>query len=262
MTTVEQRDRDTSPVISTLAPAPSQELADSTYRLALAMLDGLPYRDTLRGAEALTETLVQRPGRATRLGVMWSGQSRLSSLLEAFRRRSATAEDARGAFGVLLREAFGEVSQARVDELRRPHEYGYTYTYKYEDERPAKGASGPEIFGAYVLSAGLLAQTVDDVPPTSSFGWREHEAGPLAILHVAEFGDLAALADMIAVWRADLLLAIQRWLSPAAYEYVDHGPPLACSPCGVIRMASPEIPRGPELGLQLDASSPFWVLAA
>ncbi|WP_331723270.1 hypothetical protein [Streptomyces sp. NBC_00105] len=257
MTTVEQRDRDTSPVISILAPAPSQELADSAYRLALAMLDGLPYRDTLMGAETLTGTLVQRPGRATRLGVMWSGQSRLTSLLEAFRRGSVP-EDARGAFGVLLGEAFGEVSQARVDELRRPHEYGYTY----EDERPAKGASGPEIFGAYVLSAGLLAQTVDDVPPTSSFGWREREAGPLAILHVAEFGDLAALADMIAVWRADLLLAIQRWLSPGAYEYVDHGPPLACSPCGVIRMASPEVPRGPELALQLDASSPFWVLAA
>ncbi|MFI1652308.1 hypothetical protein ACH4XT_36005 [Streptomyces avidinii] len=252
MTTLEQRDRDTSPVISILAPAPSQELADSAYRLTLAMLNGLPYRDTLRATETLTETLVQRRGRATRLGMMWSGQSRLTSLLDALQRGSVP-EDVRDAFGVLLREAFGEVSKARVDELRWA---------EYEDERPADGAGGPEIFGTYVLSAGLLAQTVDDVPPTSSFGWREREAGPLAILHVAEFGDLAALADMIAVWRADLLLAIQRWLSPAAYEYVDHGPPLACSPCGVIRMASPEVPRGPELGLQLDASSPFWVLAA
>ncbi|MEV7174054.1 hypothetical protein AB0O18_30690 [Streptomyces sp. NPDC093224] len=259
MTTVEQRDRDALPAISILPPPRPQESADSTYRLALAVFDGLSYQDTLRGVEALT-ALVQRPGRVTRLGAMWSGQSRLTSLLEAFRLGWVASQDARGAFGVLLGEAFGEVSQARVDELRRPHEYGYTC--KYEDELPAKGASCPEIFGAYVLSAGLLAQTVDDVPPTSSFGWREREAGPLAILHVAEFGDLAALADMIAVWRADLLLAIQRWLSPAAYEYVDHGPPLACSPCGVIRMASPEVPRGPELGLQLDASSPFWALAA
>lgn len=223
-------------------------MADSAYRRLVLDV----YQDALRASGILTETLVQRPGRVTRLGVMWSGQSRLTSVLEALRLGSVP-EDVHDAFGVLLGEAFGEVSQARVDELRWA---------EYEDERPAKGAGGPEIFGAYVLSAGLLSQTVDDVPPTSSFGWREREAGPLAVFHVAEFGDLAALADMIAVWRADLLLAIQRWLSPAAYEYVDHGPPLACSPCGVIRMASPEVPRGPELGLQLDASSPFWVLAA
>ncbi|MFD9411583.1 hypothetical protein ACFWBN_31805 [Streptomyces sp. NPDC059989] len=73
---------------------------------------------------------------------------------------------------------------------------------------------------------------------------------------------LAALAGLLAVWRADLLAVIQRWLTPLAYQYVDHVPPLSCSPCGVIRMASPEVPRGPQLGLQLEASSPFWVLAA
>lgn len=55
---------------------------------------------------------------------------------------------------------------------------------------------------------------------------------------------LAALADLLSVLQAKLLLAIQRRLTPTAYAYDDHVPPVACSPCGVIRMASPLVPRG------------------
>ncbi|WP_329391611.1 hypothetical protein OG625_40385 (plasmid) [Streptomyces sp. NBC_01351] len=255
MTTAEQREGYATRVISILAPAPRLALDESTSRLCDDMFDALAGQDSLAEYWGRTESLRlqvnQRPGRVTRVGEAWAGQSRLTALFESIR-RAWVSEGVRDAFAALLSEAFGEVPEARVDELR----------WAEYDTQPSKGAGGPEILGAYVLSAGLLPPTVVDVPPTSSFGWREREAGPLAISYVAEFADLAALADMVAVWRADLLLVIQRWLSPAAYQYVDHGPPLACSPCGVIRMASPEVPRGPELGLQLDASSPFWALAA
>ncbi|MGW1771363.1 hypothetical protein [Streptomyces sp. NPDC002104] len=127
------------------------------------------------------------------------------------------------------------------------------------------------MFGAYALSAGLRPLVFDDADEITQIAFKAlhtilvkaQASGPDAYRHGIE-----AVADLVAVWRADLLRIIRQRLLPIAYEYADHVPPLASSPCGVIRMASPRVPRGSLRALQLDlagpsgASFPSWVLAA
>ncbi len=70
------------------------------------------------------------------------------------------------------------------------------------------------------------------------------------------------LAALVTVWLADVRELLQHVLDTNSYEFGDHAPPNASSPCGVLRMAATEIPRGPQLTLQLDAPVVTWTLAA
>uniref|UniRef100_UPI002F90D8B5 hypothetical protein n=1 Tax=Streptomyces sp. NBC_01001 TaxID=2903713 RepID=UPI002F90D8B5 len=162
-----------------------------------------------------------------------------------------------------MREAFG-VNDPYLDRV-----------FLDPEVPPAPDGVPPEVLGAYALAAGmpavdearsfaLLGVAGEDLVCLDEFFESKTKAMPLGVgapTYAERIAMLAALADMVAVWQADLLAAIQEWLPPS-YEFTDHTPPLACSPCGVIRMASPEVPRGPELDLHLDTCKPFWALAA
>ncbi|MFF7082165.1 hypothetical protein [Streptomyces lavendulae] len=202
-------------------------------------------------------------------GKVLNGQSRLSvyELLlrdELHKYDFATADYGPGSdfFAALLREAFGEASSPEcLDGFR-----SYPGAGLSENDGPEPA----EVFGAFVLSAGIRPPALADVCSIDALGFAfddvvcvEAKASsmPTDRPYAAYVARLAALADMVAVWRADLLARLERWLSPS-YEFTDHVPPVACSPCGVIRMASPEVPRGPQLALHLDTCKPFWVLAA
>ncbi|MFD9306673.1 hypothetical protein ACFWCB_29100 [Streptomyces sp. NPDC060048] len=186
----------------------------------------------------------------TRVGVVWSHHSFLNHIMDVARKFGGVEPRCdRSSVARLLGEALGVVpSVDRVRELRR--RYGNTPLVREPDP--------PQVFGAYVCAAGLRSPVVD----APSFAALCQSLGGAAVIARSYADRLAVLAGMLEVWRADLLVVIQRWLSPVAYAYVDHAPPLACSPCGVIRMASPEVPRGPELALQLDAPHPSWAPAA
>ncbi|RKS96969.1 hypothetical protein BX286_7158 [Streptomyces sp. 3211.6] len=221
-----------------------------------------------------------------RVSTAWSSFSRLSV---AERRINSWLSDLFAIWDAavipkLLGEAFGEVpDEARVARLRERAERRISRTAPVEasdlpqvfrrggrrGSRTAPGRSVPGIWGAYVLSAGLAPSAAASLPPfrssTGAYGeWSDGCSGgsfyEFQLAYLVALG--RAVADLIAVWRADLREALQGWLMPAAYPYADQVPPLACSPCGVIRMASPEIPRGPQVALQLDATSPYWALAA
>ncbi|WP_327302988.1 hypothetical protein OG730_04810 [Streptomyces sp. NBC_01298] len=74
--------------------------------------------------------------------------------------------------------------------------------------------------------------------------------------------ELAQLGRKLARLRRQIQRALDRLLGIGSYEFVSHVPPHDTSPCGLLRMASPEIPRGPQLGLHLDAPVHSWALAA
>lgn len=76
--------------------------------------------------------------------------------------------------------------------------------------------------------------------------------------------DLTAseLVSVARAFRAALFRLLQRLLGLLHYEYADHPPPHAESPCGILRLATPETPRGPELCLHVEAHSALWALAA
>ncbi|MER5759810.1 hypothetical protein [Streptomyces sp. NPDC002082] len=115
-------------------------------------------------------------------------------------------------------------------------------------------SEAPNPFGAYSLSAGF------PVPPQIVVA-AAFEA-LVDTFNVTQVRTYAELVELVAVWLIDLSRLLQRLLTSPAYEYTNHVPPHACSPCGVIRMASPEIPRGPQVGLHLDAPVRSWALAA
>ncbi|MFE4265404.1 hypothetical protein [Streptomyces sp. NPDC056883] len=249
--------------------------------IADSVFDGFDMPDFL-----LDEIGIEVEAKATRLGSAWNSQHRLS-LVErklrdwltaweffrpfkvgsdglSLRRFHATApEPEHDRVAALLVEAFGPIPLSeRVAQLRR----------EFRTADLAEKPEPAEVFGAYALSAGLLPPAVDVEPVAGgTFGELlighgylvEPKAQPAARAHVDRIvAGLAALANLVTVWRVDLLRDIQQSLSPVAYAYTDHVPPVACSPCGVIRMASPLVPRGPELDLHLDVPSPSWALAA
>ncbi|MFE2149069.1 hypothetical protein ACFXAO_03405 [Streptomyces lavendulae] len=74
--------------------------------------------------------------------------------------------------------------------------------------------------------------------------------------------DLAKLGRKVARLRRQIQRALDRLLEIGGYEFLAHAPPHDTSPCGVLRMASPEIPRGPQPGLHIDAPLDPWALAA
>ncbi|MFB6523644.1 hypothetical protein [Streptomyces sp. NPDC056401] len=227
--------------------------------------------------------------KSTRLGSAWNSQARLGmserdlrdalTAWESFRsswddldllrlrpfHATAPAPEPDGVAAILA-EAFGPIALSpRVAQLRRE----FRTAGLVEKPEPA------EVFGAYALSAGLLPPTVD-VDPVAGGTFGEVIGHGYLVAAKAETAHarverivsaLTALANLVAVWRADLLRVIQQRLLPVAYEYADHVPPLASSPCGVIRMASPRVPRGSLRALQLDTPGPSrvcpsWALAA
>ncbi|MFF9011237.1 hypothetical protein [Streptomyces goshikiensis] len=210
----------------------------------------------------------------TSAGQLWSNLSHLTYTEESVRKwLSLEPIFDTSPLAMLLGEALGKpLSMGRTRDLRR--RYGNTRPgAESGGQLPAwlvrPKAAASELLGAYVLSAGFLRSADTSLPPFSSStgaygewsdGCSEGSFYEFQLAYLVALG--RALADLIAVWRADLREALQGWLMPAAYPYADQVPPLACSPCGVIRLASPEIPRGPQLVLQLDAPSPYWVLAA
>ncbi|CAL9652548.1 hypothetical protein SUDANB120_06672 (plasmid) [Streptomyces sp. enrichment culture] len=201
-------------------------------------------------------------GRTTRIGVAWNAFSDLKSIRDLILNSIFSADPQFGSadsFADLLGQAFGEIpSRERVQELR------WTRSVDSAGRRPASLV----VFGAYVLSAGAQPTGVGDARPVDAFGLTPDDivcfdpqvSDPRS--HISPLARLAVLAEAVAVWCVNLLALLQEWLSPAAYECTEHPPPVASSPCGVIRMASPEVPRGPQLDLHLDAVSPYWVLAA
>lgn len=74
--------------------------------------------------------------------------------------------------------------------------------------------------------------------------------------------ELARLGRKIARLRLQIQRALDRLLEIGGYEFLSYVPPHDTSPCGLLRMASPEIPRGPQPGLHLDAPAHPWALAA
>ncbi|MFJ4777907.1 hypothetical protein [Streptomyces sp. NPDC088762] len=183
----------------------------------------------------------------TRAGGQWNSFHHLSLLEYAARRAKEGLSPAASPLAVLLGQALGEVP--RVHTVRELHR-------RYGNPRLTKDHNGSEILGAYVLSAGMRRPTGGSLAEICLLlGMREVLARSFA-------DQLTSLAGLLSVLRADLLLAIQRLLAPSAYEYDHNVPPVACSPCGVIRMASPQVPRGPDLALNLDTPSPSWALAA
>ncbi|MFI9752315.1 hypothetical protein [Streptomyces collinus] len=163
------------------------------------------------------------------------------------RARAMLSPDDTSPLAALLSQALGEVpSEETVRELR----------HRYDRPERTDVIEAPETLGTYVLSAGTQ-------PPV------DHSFARLCLLLGAKkvepgsfIDQLAALVDLLSVLQTKLLLTIQRRLTPTAYAYEDHVPPVACSPCGVIRMASPLVPRGPELAVYLGTPSPSWALAA
>ncbi|MFB6523442.1 hypothetical protein [Streptomyces sp. NPDC056401] len=198
--------------------------------------------------------------RPVRLGVLLQRTGRLSRL--DYDLRSALVNDAgHDAFETLLGEAFGTAPD--------PQQAG-RLRWKYRNQKSRRKTSAPEVFGAYALSAGLRLPLLNGGGKTADIVCKALDAilaeakasGPAAYQRGIE-----ALADLVALARADLLRVIQQRLLPVAYEFSDHVPPLASSPCGVIRLASPEVPRGSLRVLQSDAlgplgASPFLALAA
>ncbi|MER7514033.1 hypothetical protein ABTX82_37810 [Streptomyces lavendulae] len=65
--------------------------------------------------------------------------------------------------------------------------------------------------------------------------------------------DLARLGRKLAHLRRQIQRILDRLLGVGSYEFVSHVPPHDTSPRGLLRMASPEIPRGPQPGLHIDA---------
>ncbi|MGW9373778.1 hypothetical protein ACWGVR_27640 [Streptomyces xanthophaeus] len=196
-------------------------------------------------------------GKSALLGELLKWTNRLGRAEDALR-SAVVAGFAQDAVARLLGEAFGLGSD--------PQQAGRPWPWNcYPGARARKKTDAPEVFGAYALSAGPrpLAVAGDDEAAAVV-----HKALDSILVEAQASGAAAyrrgieALADLIAVWRDGLLRVIQQRLLPVAYEYADHVPPLACSPCGVIRMASPEVPRGPQLDLHSNTFSPFWVLAA
>ncbi|WKV74154.1 hypothetical protein AW27_023210 [Streptomyces sp. PCS3-D2] len=74
--------------------------------------------------------------------------------------------------------------------------------------------------------------------------------------------DLARLRRKLARLKRQIQRVLDRLLGGVGYEFVSYVPPHDTSPCGLPRMASPEIPRGPQPGLHLDAPVHPWALAA
>ncbi|MFE9566070.1 hypothetical protein ACFYM0_33760 [Streptomyces sp. NPDC006487] len=64
------------------------------------------------------------------------------------------------------------------------------------------------------------------------------------------------------IWLADLRVLPRLLFELHSYEYARHPPPHASSPCGLLRMASPAIPRGPQTELHLDALARSGALTA
>ncbi|MGW6865877.1 hypothetical protein [Streptomyces sp. NPDC054901] len=198
--------------------------------------------------------------KSTSSGALLQRHGRLSRV-EYDLRAAVAVDTADGAFEQLLGEAFGTVpGPQQMGRLRWQHS---------PRVRTWKKSDAPQVYGAYALSAGLrpaalvaldaldlMAQELDTVLVEA-----------MASDPVGHRRGIEALADEIAVWRADLLRVIQQRLLPVAYEYANHVPPVASSPCGVIRMASPEVPRGSLRAFQPVIPGPSgasfsWALAA
>ncbi|MFE2524765.1 hypothetical protein ACFXEL_11065 [Streptomyces sp. NPDC059382] len=130
----------------------------------------------------------------------------------------------------------------------------------HPNESDPGGQTAPRTFGAYVLSAGFEA-----VPPAA-------DAFMAALLRVVpewaqqliatRLPTIEELAAIVAIWLADVRELLQRVLDSTSYEFADHAPPNSSSPCGLLRMAAAEIPRGPQLALQLETPTFTWTLAA
>lgn len=198
-------------------------------------------------------------GKTSRLSELW-GKSRLLSRVEYDLRSALVPETEYDAFERLLDEAFGVVPDPQVVRIMR-----WRHFYK---ARPEKKTGAPRVFGAYALSAVGRPPTVEDAFEAVAVVFTAVDAVIIeASGRVCYRKRIEALADLVAVWLADLLRVIRRCLMPVAYEYADHVPPVASSPCGVIRMASPEVPRGSLRAPQLDAhglreAGCSWALAA
>ncbi|MGW7033013.1 hypothetical protein ACWGFX_38370 [Streptomyces xanthophaeus] len=201
-------------------------------------------------------------------GGLLQRHGRLHRIEYDLRAALAVADSDEGAFERLLGEAFGTVpGSAESGRLRWKHS---------PDVRTWKKSEAPEVYGAYALSAGLrppaldaadAADAADEAAEIVAKTLGTVAAEAMALGWTDYWRGIEALADLVAVWRADLLRVIQCRLLPVAYEYADHVPPLASSPCGVIRMASPEVPRGSLRVLQLNPHPlsgvhPSWALAA
>lgn len=194
--------------------------------------------------------LLQRHGRLTRI------ESDLRAAL------TVAADPADGAFAKLLGEAFGTIPG--------PQQISRLLWKNAPDARTWKKSDAPQVYGAYALSAGLRPPALEAVAD-AEFVFKEFDTSLLIEVMASDPAGyrrgIEALADEFALWRADLLRVIQQRLLPVAYEYADHVPPVASSPCGVIRMASPEVPRGSLRALQPVVPGPSgasfsWALAA
>ncbi|MFD9163035.1 hypothetical protein ACFVZ8_13750 [Streptomyces sp. NPDC059558] len=270
MTTGAQRDRACGAFVSVVSP-------DSGLSNQIKFFGGREvfyFEKCAPGAQLGLREDPGEPHGVTRLGKLWNGSSRLAEIGRKLRAdlararapKPSPAPSGRSTFAALMREALGTYNPAWERVFLDP------------EVPPASNGVPPEVLGAYALSAGM--PSADEVRPhdlaelqgedfmclahvralLSAFGSKAAAFLPgLPVRTCAE--RIAALAERVAVWRADLLEVIQGLLSPS-YEFTDHSPPAACSPCGVIRMASPEVPRGPQPDLCLDTCNPFWALAA
>ncbi|MER6391289.1 hypothetical protein ABT236_22830 [Streptomyces sp. NPDC001523] len=118
----------------------------------------------------------------------------------------------------------------------------------------------PQTFGAYALSAGFEAvPRVVDASMAALLQVVPEWAQQLVATRLPTVEELAAL---VAIWLADVRELLQRVLDSTSYEFADHAPPNSSSPCGLLRMAAAEIPRGPQLALQLETPTFTWTLAA
>lgn len=181
------------------------------------------------------------------LGKIWSTVQRLEALIQrpgrAFR-HVMTVFTVPRPIEELIRQGLDTVPDSELcDDLRNRR-----------GPQLDAGCEPPNPFGAYVLSAGFLA------PPQPV--WDAHFAAHEEIFDASTARSFAELAELVTVWLADLRGRLQRLLASPAYGFDTHVSPHACSPCGVIRLAAPEIPRGPQTGLHLDAPAGSWALAA
>lgn len=115
----------------------------------------------------------------------------------------------------------------------------------------------------------LLLPGIRELPSSRALGGhaRNQELDPMqgqlaTTLQRMSDAELARLGRKLARLKRQIQRVLDRLLGVAYYEFVSYVPPHDTSPCGVLRMASPEIPRGPQPGLHIDAPVHPWALAA
>ncbi|MFE2850396.1 hypothetical protein ACFXJO_04595 [Streptomyces lavendulae] len=189
------------------------------------------------------------PGEATpAAGRLLTKINRLESIASQLRLVTDPNGTVRDPVAEVLVEAFGfSPRQAALDSA------ALSWHVRADDVSAAQRAS--LTIGASALSAGMPnpRELLDYVLPGVCIDVKDSSD---------RRGTWASVAALVVVWLADLSRLLERTLNPSSYEYADHAPPNANSPCGVLRLATPQIPRGPQLDLHLDAPAHPWALAA